>query len=182
MGFERTAIFGIIELHLEATAGGSLTLSTDLPGNAMAVRETKGIPVTGRRILRFRLNGTTKGRLYSVKVSPTGSGIIRLYGGRIWARMLPGNQWSWYAIPIPETSEEWSPVKLPIPPIGEWEARPIPIPPMGEWEARPLPIPGLGEWEARQIPIPPTSDWNPQQMPIKPTPANPEWVNLQVDE
>ncbi len=156
---ERVAIFGIIELQFEATAGGTLTLSTDLPGEAMTVRETRTIPSTSgssRRVLRFRLAGTTKGRLYAVKVVPTGSGIVRLYGGRIWARILPDPQWAWFAIPIPPTSEEW--------------------------EQRPLPIPATSEsWERVSLPIPPTGDWERVSLPIKPTPANPEWVDIPVD-
>jgi hypothetical protein len=126
------------------------------------VRETKTIPTTGRRVLRFRLQGTTKGRLYSVKVAPTGSGVIRLYGGRIWARSLPGAEWGWIAIPIPETSSEWTSVPLPIPGMGEWEPAKLPIPGVGEWTMAKLPIPETGEWEPAKLPIPPTSEeWQP---------------------
>lgn len=182
MGFERVAIFGLLDLELEATATGQVTLSTDLPGNAMAVKERKPIPVTTtRRVVRFRLQGTTKGRLYSIKVS--GAGIIRLYGGRIWARVLPGQAWAWYTIPVPPTSEEWQAVKLPIPGVGEWQAAKLPIPEMGEWQAAKLPIPGVGEWQPVKLPIPPTSeDWQPVKLPIKPTPDNPEWVSLEIDQ
>lgn len=169
MGFERAVLFGLVDLELDATAGGQLLLSTDLPGNAMAVREAKPIPATGRRVVRFRLQGTTKGRLYSVKVVPNGSGVVRLYAGRIWARELPGTEWKWYAIPIPETSEEWTPMKLPIPETGEWAPAE-------------LPIPKTGEWTAAKLPIPPVSEWAPQPLPIKPTAANPEWVNIEVDQ
>lgn len=172
MGFERVAIFGLLDLELDATAGGTVTLSTDLPGNAMAVKETKSIPATTRRVVRFRLKGTTKGRLYSLKVTPTGGGVIRLYGGRIWARVLPGNAWDWYAIPIPPTSEEWSAVKLPIPETPqEFSPVKLPIPPTSE------------EWNAVKLPIPETpQEFSPVKLPIKPTPENPEWVNLETDQ
>jgi hypothetical protein len=127
---ERVAIFGLLDLELEASGTGTVTLSTDLPGNAMAARETKPLPHTStRRVVRFRLQGTSKGRLYSIKVKPDGGGIIRLYGGRIWARVLPDPQWRWYAIPIPPTSEEWTAQPLPIPPSGEWTAVKFPIEP-----------------------------------------------------
>jgi hypothetical protein len=170
MGFERVAIFGLIDLHLDSTSTGTLTLKTDLPGNDMAVRETAAIPATGRRVLRFRLQGTTKGRLYSVKAAPVNGGVIRLYGARIWARVLPGPGWAWYEIPVPPTSEEWTPVKLPIPP-------------MGDWAAAKLPIPEVGDWSAVKLPIPPTpEEWTPEKLPIKPTPANPEWVSLEIDQ
>jgi len=171
MGFERVAIFGLIDADLESTSTGTLTLSTDLPGNAMAVRETKTIPATGRRVVRFRLLGTTKGHLYKLKIVPTGSGVIRLYGARIWARVLPGNAWAWYVVPVPPTPEEWTAQPLPIPRTPE------------EWTAARLPIPETPEqWTAQPLPIPPTSEeWKPEPLPIKPTPANPEWVNIEVD-
>ena len=168
MAFEKVAIFGLIDLELESTFQGGFTLSTDLPGEAMAVRETKTFSATGRRVVRFRLLGTTKGRLYSLKVSPSGGGAIRLYGGRIWARILPGAAWGWYAIPIPETSE-WSAQKLPIPPTSDWAAEKLPIPP-------------TSDWEASKLPIPPTSDWTAEKLPIQPTPANPTWVDLEMDQ
>lgn len=156
---EHVAIFGIIELNVDATAGGTLSLSTDLPGDSMAVRETKNIPVTtGRRVIRLRLKSTTKGRLYAVRVQPTGAGIIRLYAGRIWARILPGAEWAWFAIPIPETSEEWERRSLPIPATSE-------------------------EWQRVQLPIPETPEaWERVALPIKPTPPNPEWVDIPVDQ
>lgn len=169
MGFERVALFGIIDLELDATTGGTLILSTDLPGNAIAPREAKTIAATGRRVVRFRLRGSTKGRLYSVKLVPLGGGVIRLYGGSIWARVLPGPEWTWYAIPIPPTSEEWTPTKLPIPETGNWELSKLPIPP-------------AGEWEPSKLPIPPTGDWAPQPLPIKPTPQNPEWIEIEIDQ
>jgi hypothetical protein len=167
MGFERVAIFGLIDLEVEATAGGFVTLSTDLPGDAIAQREAKPIPVTGRRVVRCRLQGTTKGRLYSVRVTPNGGGVVRLYGGRIWARVLPGAEWQWYA--------------LPIPPTGEWSAVKLPIPEMGEWQPAKLAIPEMGEWQPAKLPIAETGDWAPAKLPIAPTPQNPEWVSLEVD-
>lgn len=156
----QVAIFGIIELEFHATNGGTLTLSTDLPGDAMAVRETRAIPDTAgsRRVVRFRLQGTTKGRLYQVKVVPEGFGIVRLYAGRLWARLLPNPQWAWYEIPIPPTPEEWTAVKLPIPPTVE-------------------------EWQRVALPIPPTSEqWDRVALPIRPTPPVPEWVDIPVDQ
>jgi hypothetical protein len=158
VGFERITLFGIIELELESTGTGTLTLSTDLPGSAMAVRETKSVTATSRRPVRFRLQGTTKGHLYSVKLVPPVGGVIRLYGGRIWARVLPGAQWDWYAIPMIATPEEWTPQALPIPPTPQ------------EWTPQPLPIP------------PTPQEWTPQPLPIKPTPQNPEWVQIPVDQ
>jgi hypothetical protein len=171
MGFERVALFGLIDLELETTGAATLTLSTDLPSNGMTVKETKSIAATGRRVVRFRLRGTTKGRLYSVKVTPAFGAVLRLYGGRIWARVLPNSEWAWYQIPIPETPVEWTPVKLPIPETPQ------------EWTAVKLPIPETPEtWTPVKLPIPPTpEEWTAVQLPIKPTPANPEWVELETD-
>ena len=180
MGFERVAIFGLIDLDLDSTTGGSITLSTDLPGNAMAIRETKGIPTVGRRVVRFRLQGTTKGRLYAVRVTPAGIGVIHLYGGRIWARVLPGTEWQWYALPIPTTGD-WAPVKLDIPETGPWQPSKLPVPLTGDWEPSKLPIPPTDDWQPAKLPIPPTNDWAPSPLPIAPTPQNPEWIPLEMD-
>jgi hypothetical protein len=169
MGFQQVAIFGVIDVEMESTGTGTLTLSTDLPGTALAVRETKAILATSRRPVRFRLLGTTKGHIYSVRIVPANGCVMRLYKARIWARVLPGPEWQWYAIPLPATPEEWSEVKLEIPGVGQWEERKLEIPPMGQWT------------EAK-LPIAPPSEWSVQQLPIRPTPANPSWVNIGVDE
>lgn len=179
------AIFSTIDLELDCTTTATLTLSTDLPGNAMAVRETKAITACTRRIFRFKLQGTTKGHRYSIKVTPASGCILQLYAGSVYARVLPGPGWAWYPIPIPSTPEEWTQVALPIPETPQaWQEVKLPIPETGEWEARKLPIPDTPEdWQAMPLPIPPTpADWSPVQLPIKPTPANPEWVNVEVDQ
>jgi hypothetical protein len=180
MAFERVALFGLIDVDLECTGTGTLKLKTDLPGNALAVRETKAIPATSRRVLRFRLQGATKGHIYTLNITPT-SGTMRIYGARIWARLLPGDAWSWYVVPVIPSSD-WQAVPLPIPQTGEWQARELPIPATSEWMGRELPIPQTSEWAPRELPIPPTSDWNPQPLPIKPTPPNPEWVEIPIDQ
>lgn len=170
MGFERVAIFGLIDVDLESTGTGTLTLSTDLPGIALAARETKAIPATSRRSMRFRLQGTTKGHLYTLRIVPAPGCLMRLYGARIWARVLPGGAWQWYPVPMIETPAEFTPVKLPIPPTGEWEPVKLPVPPTPE------------EWSPVKLPIPPTpQEFSPVPLPIKPTPANPEWVNIEID-
>jgi hypothetical protein len=153
---ERITLFGIIDVELESTGAGTLTLSTDLPGNAMVVRETKPIAATvSRTVVRFRLAGTTKGHLYNLKIQPNNGVVMRIFSAKIWARVMPG-EWAWYAVPVPATGD-WTEAKLPIPPMGEWAAQPLPIPPT-------------------------PADWTPQPLPIKPTPQNPEWVNIPIDE
>jgi hypothetical protein len=166
---EHVTLFGILELELHCTGSGTVTLSTDLPGDTMAVQETKPIPqTTSRRVLRWRLKPGTKGRLYSIKVVPTGSSVIRLYAGRLWARALTVSPpslvspnpavWQWFAIDIPATSEDWTAVPLPIPPTSE-------------------------EWTPLPLPIPPTSEeWTETPLPIKATPPLPDWVDIPVDQ
>ncbi len=167
---EKVAIFGLLDVEMEATGTGSISLSTDMPGNAMAVRETATIAASSWRTLRFRLAGTTKGHSYKLKITPT-SGTIRLYAAKIWGRVLPDGAWSWWPVPIIDTPVEFTPVSLPIPPTPE------------EWTARALPIPATTEeWTARQLSIPPTpEEWAQVSLPIKPTPIIPEWINVEID-
>lgn len=136
----------------------------------MAVRETKAIVATptSRRVFRWRLKGGTKGRLYSLRVTPNGSSVIALYAGRLWARALTVSPpslltpnpavWQWFAIPIPPTSDDWTMVPLPIPPTAQ------------EFTQVPLPIP------------PTPQEFTSAQLPIKATPENPEWQDIPVDE
>lgn len=167
MAFERVALFGIIDVDLESTGAGTLYLSTDVPGVALSVRETKAIAATSRRPVRLRLKGTTQGHLYSLRIVPAYGAQMRIYGARIWARVLP-NPWAWYPVPLIET--------------GTWEPRPLPIPQTGDWAPRPLPIPPTGDWEGARLPIPKTEDWVAAQLPIIPTPPNPEWVEIPTDQ
>jgi len=164
---EAVTIFGALDVEYESTLGGQLTFQTDLPGNAMAVREEFGIVAASWRVVRFRMRPTTRGHLYNLKIVPYFGSIMRIYNARIWARTLPGTQWQWYAVPLPPTTE-WAPVKMEIPPMGEWAPVKMDITPITDWN----PV---------KMAIPPTTDWNPRPMAIKPTPPNPEWVDVQVD-
>jgi hypothetical protein len=139
------------------------------PGAGLAVRETKLIAPQARDWARFRLNGTTKGKLYTVKLVPVAQ--ARIYGARIWARVLgpAAAAWQWYPVQIIETPNEWTPVKLAIPPMGEWEPRSLQVPPMGEWTPQALGVPMV-------------TDWMPTKLPISPTPITPEWYAVEVDE
>lgn len=157
MAFETVHLVRIIEFDLECSGAIALTLSSDLPGNAMAPREWLTIPATpgGRRTVRFRLSGTTKGKLFQYELIP--SAVMRLYGGRVFAKPLGGGaDWAWFALPVEPTPAEWTPVKLPIEATSE------------EWTAIKLPIEDTSEeWTWVKMPIVPTSDeqlW--QEFPV----------------
>jgi len=170
MGFEKVALFGLLDLDMECTGSVTITLWTDLPGNALAVRETHQIGAAfSRSIRRFRLLGTTKGHLYKLRVQPDAASTLRLYRARIWARSLPGTVWAWYVVPVISTPDEWVAKALPIPGLSEWGAHVLPIPQMGEFAPVKLPIPDMGDWGASKL-------------PIQPTPEFPQWVELQVDQ
>lgn len=150
MSFERAALFGIVEFHYQAPAGAVMTFYTDMPTGAVAV-----IPgtynldaTTTRNIMKFRLPGATKGKLFKVRLDSTG--VVWLYGVRIYGRPLGvGANWDWFPVYVPETSDAWEDIPLPIPKTGEWEDLMLPIPKTGEWEDLKIPMdptPDLFQW------------------------------------
>ena len=155
MAFEKVHLLGKVELDIVASAGGTLTIQTDIPGEAMADRGTVTIPTCTRRVVRSRLPYNFHGHLFQFKVTATGT--VRLYGVRVWARELPGGQWQWYPLPVPETSEAWSAFKLLVPPTAE------------DWSDVRVPIPGTAE------------EFSAVHLPIKPTPDVPSWAALELD-
>lgn len=168
MAFELVGLFAILELHYIAVDGATVEFQTDLPGNAIETRDTLTLESSAvRRTIKFRLIGETKGRLYKVKI--TSDGVVILFGGRIFARPLGGNSiWQWYTLNIPPTSDEWTPI-------------PLPIDKTGDWQDFPLPIPKTGEWEDFALPIPKTPDeFTPLPIPMDKTPDLQEWIDLPV--
>jgi hypothetical protein len=173
MASEKVKLLGAIELEYSATTAGTLVISSDLPGNAIAQR---GSPITipasaGRRQVRFRVLGSVKGHLFQFQWSP-GFGTGRLYRARVWARELPNGPWGWYPLPVPETPDEWSTLKLPIPVSPE------------EWSAVSLPIPvSPQEWSMVSLPIPGTpEEWSTIKLPVRPTPVVPDWIPVEIDQ
>jgi hypothetical protein len=160
---------------------------SDLPGFALAER-VSAIPTpstTTRRQIRFRVEGVVKGHLFQFQWSP-GMGTGRLYRARAWARELPTGAWGWYALPVPETPDEWSALQLPMPASPEeWSAiaLPVPVSPQ-EWSTIALPVPESPQaWSSAQLPIPGTAeDWNAVNLPVRPTPVVPEWVPVEIDQ
>lgn len=72
-----------VELDLDCSAASELKVLTDLPGNAMAVRETIAIPSTaGRRKIPKMLSTQRQGYLSRYTMDDT-SALLQLYGIRV---------------------------------------------------------------------------------------------------
>lgn len=142
MGFEKSHLFGKVEFELIASAIGSLTLYTDLPGNAMALRATVATPTCAtRRPVSSRLPGSMQGHLISAKFTP-GTGQAEIYGLRVWCRELPDGQWGWFPLPVVATPEEYQQVSIPVEATpAEFTAVPIPVEPTPEgYTAEAVPV------------------------------------------
>ena len=166
MPWERVAFFRTVEVDAYASGNVTLQLFTDLPGDAMASRETKTLPATtgaARRVYKFHLSGNTKGRLFRLQL--TAAGVVRLFGVRIYARSI-GGDWGWFSLPVEDTADTWNESPLPIEPLpAEWTSTPLPI--------EPLPA----EWTNTALPIDPTAtEFEPAALPIAPTPDLYTWV------
>lgn len=170
MAFEHIFLLGKIEIDVIATAAGTITIQTDIPGNALADRGTVTVGISTRRVVQKRLPYNFQGHLFKFTYAP-GAGQSRLYGVRVWARELPAGQWQWYPLPVVPTPDGWSSVKLPIPATSEeWSTAKLPIPPTQE------------EFQTVRIPIPETSEqWSSVSLPIAPTPPVPSWISLDID-
>jgi hypothetical protein len=90
----------IVWLDIEPTANVTYTLSSDLPGNAVASRQTSSTTITGtqRRTFAIEINNVD-GRL--VRLQLTSTGTFRLYTARLAYRRIglyldgtQGNTWS----------------------------------------------------------------------------------------
>lgn len=169
MGAEAIKLFGKIEVDIAASATGTFSILTDVPGYALAQRFSFTVPVTTRRPVAARIPFNTAGHLLQATYSSGGQSV--LYGARIWARELPGGPWRWYVLPVIETPAEYHPMDLPIPRTPE------------EWRSSGLPIPETSEeWRSTALPIPETPEaWGAMKLPVKETPVVPEWSDLEID-
>ena len=78
--------FKDLELFYDSASAMTVTLSTDMPGAAMAVRKTLTFPAsTGRKQLTLPTDGA-EGNIYQVKVTSTGA--VKLFGGNIRVRAI----------------------------------------------------------------------------------------------
>lgn len=187
-GFPSVKLHRLIELDYSATGTASLTFYTDLPGNAIALRETNDIPPTAtRRVVAFHLLGTTKGKLLKIRIAPTAQ--FRLFGIRIYARSLgrSAGAWGWHVIPVVETPDGWEEINLGIErtPDGFQE---IPLPldhTSNEWN--PIPLAGIEQtpdaWETIHIPVLPTpNEWSEVRLEIEETPNTWTLIHLPIPQ
>jgi len=200
MGFEKSHLFGKIEVELLSNCTGTLALSTDLPGNAMAQRFSFTTPISStRRPVPSRLPGNMQGHLISAKFTP-GAGQTELYGMRVWCRELPDGQWGWFPLPLIETPAEYSPIAIPIEPTPQsfspvpipieataqgFTPVPIPIEPTPEsFSPVAIPVEATPEtFSPMKIPVEPTPEsFSAMPLPVKATPPVPVWVPVPVDE
>jgi hypothetical protein len=102
-----------IEFDYEITGTGgavSFNLFTDLPADAMAVRRNISIAAATRRTQRFRLAGSTKGKLWRFQFLPANTAILRLYRMRLLCKAVGSSEdWHWYVVPLPGTNllQQW---------------------------------------------------------------------------
>lgn len=183
-------LFRFVEVLLDAPNGATLQFLTDMPGDALAVRRAVTIPATtGRHPVRVSLPGSTKGKLYQIKIAPTNGFTLRLYKAMVYARLLgtQASPWTWHPVPgLFETSPDWQPIKLPIEPTSDaWQQVKLPIEATPDaWQQVKLPIEATPDaWQQVKLPIEDTPDaWSEMKLPVKETPVVPSWVPVQVDE
>ena len=182
-------LFRFVEVLLDAPNGATLQFLTDLPGDALAVRRTVTIPATtGRHPYRVSLPGSTKGKLYQIKITPTNGFALRLYQASIYARLLgpQATPWTWHAVPgLFETPVDWQPIKLPIEPTSDaWQQVKLPIEATPDaWQQVKLPIEATpDEWQQVKLPIEATPDaWQQVKLPIEATPDAWSEVKLPIE-
>ena len=182
-------LFRFVEVLLDAPGGATLQFLTDLPGDVMMVRRDVVIPATtGRHPVRISLPGSTKGKLYQIKIAPTNGFTLRLYQATVYARLLgtQASPWSWHPVPgLFETPVDWVPIKLPIEPTSDaWQQVKLPIEPTSDaWQQVKLPIEATPDaWQQVKLPIEATPDeWQQVKLPIEATPDAWQQVKLPIE-
>lgn len=108
MGFEKSHLFGKVEVDIRTTSAGTIVFQTETPGGQLVQRFSMPIPVTtGRTVLRSRLPGTMQGHYVRSTGTPGNPGIWEVYGVRIWSRELPTGNWQWWPLPVMDTPVEY---------------------------------------------------------------------------
>jgi hypothetical protein len=170
-----TRLLRKLELTYTSDAASTATLETDLPGGALALRQTIAVPAAqaSTAVTReFILGPNLRGRLVRVTLSPAGQ--LRLHSARLWNKILGGqaSEWHWVPLPVVDTPDAWGAMRLPITPTPD------------EWSMMRLPIdPTPDGWQAMRLPIDPTPDgWQTLKLPVPPTAQQPRWSEIPVDE
>lgn len=115
-GTERVKLLKEIEIVYRSVNTTLLTLSTDLPGDAIATRFTATLPATsGERSVKIPspecpissgLMGIVKGRLYQLRLDPAVD--CRIEAIRFWMKMIGApnaTPWGWYDLPQEKTQD-----------------------------------------------------------------------------
>lgn len=133
-------LFRLVSVEYSTAGFGTqIKLSTDLPDNTLAVRETITLPpTTGRAVLPpAPLSGSTKGRIHSVEVV-AGSDDLVIYRIGFYLRRLgrTPSDWQWHWISVVPTGDAWDTIRVPVPPTPEeWAEMHVPVPPTPqEWQ------------------------------------------------
>jgi hypothetical protein len=186
VGFEKSHLFGKIELDISTTVEGTFALSTDVPGRAMVQRYSFTVPITTRRTVRARLPGPMVGHLCSAIYTPGQGGTSEIYGVRVWVRELPAGQWYWFPLPVVETPALHQEMQIPVEPTGQsFTQMQIPVEPTGQsFTQMQIPVPPTpADFSNMALPVEPTpGSFSQLSLPVKPTPPVPEWVSVPVDE
>lgn len=105
-GSERVKLLREIEV-VYSGAGGTFTVSTDLPGNEIVARGTATFPaVTGEQSIKVRVDGFIKGRLYQAKFEPDGDSRIEAIRFEIKMVGEPNaSPWQWLELPLVKTQD-----------------------------------------------------------------------------
>jgi hypothetical protein len=116
-GTERVKLLHEVEL-IYAGDAGTLTLETDLPGDALTTRLTVNYPaVADEQNLKIRSVGTIKGRLYRIGVQPASGGATRIEAIRLRLKIIGAPQaspWDWFPLPLQETQDGvWADIGFP---------------------------------------------------------------------
>ncbi len=139
----RTWLLKRVQLHVQAATTCTFTLRTNLPGGAVVDRVVRDFAATtGREVVDLYLPGDTRAQL--VQYSLVSAGLVRLFGGQVWARALDGGDWGWLPLPgLPGQLVEWADIPLPMPAAPKaWADVPLPIPEAPKaWADLALPLP-----------------------------------------
>lgn len=157
MPSESAKLFRAISVEYRAPAGATATVSTDLPGDAIALRATLTLPESaGRRVITLPFVSGLKGRIFKVRIS--GPGVVELYAASLYARRTGtiATDWQWVPLHV-APQQEWATIKLPITPTPD-------------------------TFTALKLPIPPTPDtFSPLKLNIEPSSEDHLWCNLPMD-
>lgn len=166
-----------IILDIDLVNVATLEVRTEQPGATQALRQAYTLnPLgagLGRSPIKVLLPGTTRGRHIKLKLSSTG--IVRLYGAKVYFRPVGENQaasWRWATVPVEITPDLFSPVRLPIEPTPDFFAdAKLPIEPTPDFFA------------AANLPIEPTPDFfRGVRVPMHASPDLWNWIDLPMDE